>query len=515
MLPIDVGRGYASRVNFDHSEIWRIWRARLQRHWPWLLAVSAGLILLAAFLREPIADAFWPEARAEALRKQAEAALAAGRLSAADGSGARELFEAGIAIDPDRAELRTGLARVALAAVMQAERALSEGRFADAHRHLGLARTLSAPRARFDPVVERLREREAAVAGIDAWLVNAERARTEGRLDGAINAALPLYRRILDLQPQHLRALEGREDALGALLQQAHAAMRRGDLADGAAKIAAAAQYDRGHVDLADAQTALAESVERLRRRVEADLRAGRLMRAADGAQQWRATGLETQAVEDTLKRIAAAHTQRARRDVADFRFNEARHELDMAQALIGDTDELRELRRDFERKARIDISTKTPAPTQLRRALALLQEAEAAEARGDWLTPPGDSAYDKLRAARALAPNDPAVKRAAQRLLPRVRECFDRELRDNRLQGARVCLDARAVLEGDSRALSQARRALALRWLAVGDERIGRGELDGAQAALEAARALDPKTPGLAEFGVRMKTARASTQAP
>ncbi len=150
-----------------------------------------------------------------------------------------------------------------------------------------------------------------------------------------------------------------------------------------------------------------------------------------------------------------------------------------------------------------------------MRRARAWVIEAEAAEARGDWLTPPGDSAYDKLRAARALAPEDPTVTRAMRRQLSKLRACFDNELRDNRLQRARVCLDARAVLEGESRDLVKARRALALRWLAVGDERIGRGEIDGAQAALDAARALDAKAPGLDEFALRMRAAKASTQTP
>lgn len=479
------------------------------------MAASIALVVSVAVLREPIADAFWPQARAEALRQQAEAALAAGRLTAADGSGARELFEAGIAIDPDRAELRAGLARVALAAVAEAERALKDGRFADAHRQLALARSLSAPRARLDPVAERLREREAAAAGIDRLLAQAEQARREGRLDGDANAALPLYRRILELQPRHLPALEGREDALGEWLRLAQADLRRDALADAAAKIAKAGEYDSGHVDLADAQTALAAALERCRGRIERDLRAGRLDRAAEGAAQWRATGLEPRGWDDAARRIAAAYAQRARRDAADFRFDEAAAALAAARGLVGDSAELKQLddalRQAIVRRARVD-QARAPSAEQRRRARALLRDAEAAEARGDWLTPPGDSAYDKLRAARALAPDEPAVQRATQRLLPRVRDCFERELRDNRLQRARVCLDARAALDGDSRALAQARRALAQRWLAVGDERIGRGEWEGAQAALEAARALDAKTPGLAEFAARVKAATPSS---
>ncbi len=487
---------------------------RLRRYGPWLAALLAVAALTTLLFRDRIADALWPEARADALRQQAEAALAAGRLTAADGSGARELYEAGMAIDPDRPEMRTGLARVALAAVKRAGRAVDEGRFADAHRDLALARSLSAPRAPTDAVAERLRAREAAVAGIDGLLARADRARLDGRLDGAEDAALPLYRRILELEPKHLRALEGREDALSDWLRGAHDDLRRGDVTAAAAKIATAAEYDHGHVELPEAQSALTLAAERARRRAESDLRAGRLERAAEGFRHWRASGSDVAAADQALARVARAHTQRARAAAADFRFDAAKRELAAAQALAGETAELRTLRREFERKARAN-PTKTPTAAELRRARRLLQQAEAAEKRGDWLTPPGDSAYDKLRAARALAPDEPAVARAMRRLVPKARACFEQELRDNRLQRARVCLDANAALGGDARALAQDRRALAQRWLAVGDERIGRGELEGAQAALDAARGLDAKTPGLGEFAERVRAAKATTQAP
>ena len=82
-----------------------------------------AVVALILLLRGPIADRLWPVANAEALRQQAEAALQQGRLSAEDGSGARELFEAAVAIDPDRAELRSGLSRVAQAALQQARSA--------------------------------------------------------------------------------------------------------------------------------------------------------------------------------------------------------------------------------------------------------------------------------------------------------------------------------------------------------------------------------------------------------
>ena len=151
------------------------------------------------------------------------------------------------------------------------------------------------------------------------------------------------------------------------------------------------------------------------------------------------------------------------------------------------------------------------PDAERQRRIRTLLDEASAASARGDLLTPPGESAFDKLGAARALAPRDAAVLHSSARLLPAAQACFERELRGNSLTRARACLDARSVLGEDAGVLSQARRRLAQRWLAIGDERLGAGELQAANHALNAARGLDPGVPGINEFAERLRAATAS----
>lgn len=504
-------RRYPHPVTPTRDTSLRNLRERLRARWPWTLAaVAGGLLVLLIALRGPIAERLWPVAEAEALRLQAESALQQGRLSAADGSGARELYEAAMAIDPDRAELRSGLARVAQAAVQQARAAAERGAFAEAHRQLRLARTLSAPRVQADAVAEILRRREAAVAGIDDLQRAADAARAAGRLEGAADAALPLYRRILELQPAHLAALEGREDALTTRLQQARAALGRGDLAAAAAGISIAVEYDAGHGDLPETQAALVQAVERLRRRADADLRAGRLTRAGEGYRAWRASGVETDAADAGLLAVARVHAARAREAGADFRFDRANAELAAAQALVPDSPEWTQVRDALQRAARARDTAGPRLPPRVleRRLRALLDEAAAAEARGDWLTPPGDSAFDKLRAARALAPDDAGVRRASARMLPRVRECFENELRDNRLQRARVCLDAGIALAGDRNEIADARGRLAQRWVAVGEERLGSGDVEGARAARDAARGLDARAPDLAEFAERLRAA-------
>ena len=116
----------------------------------------------------------------------ASEAMARGHLTNPDGSGARELYEAALAMDPDRIEPRAGLARVADAALAQAREDLAADRIAQAHAHLRLARELSVPRAEAERLAAQLREREAALAGIDGLLARAASAHAQGRLQGLL-----------------------------------------------------------------------------------------------------------------------------------------------------------------------------------------------------------------------------------------------------------------------------------------------------------------------------------------
>jgi hypothetical protein len=207
---------------------------------------------------------------------------------------------------------------------------------------------------------------------------------------------------------------------------------------------------------------------------------------------------------------VAAAWAARAARQAADFQFADADAALAQARALEPGTAALRDASREIAhaRQSKARLRATLPRGERDRQVRALLQQAQAAQARGDLLDPPGDSAFDKLRAARALSPDDPAVRRAGARLLPLARECFERELRGNNLGRARACLDARRALEGEGTAVAQARRRLAQRWLAVGEERLRAGNLSGAQQALASARAIDGGVAGLEDFAARLATA-------
>jgi len=480
-----------------------------RRRWVVAILVIAGIALLL-LAREPLSDWLWPETRVQQLRADAARALQAGELTRPDGRGARELYEAALALDPDRPDAREGLVRVGRAALEKAEVALAQGRDAEAGRFLQLARDLAVPRAQTDLLARRLRQRAGDGGGVDQLLAAADTALEAGRLDGADDAALPLYQRVLALQPYHTAALEGREDTLSDLLQRAESAMQRDDPTGTAALIARVQMVDPGHVGLPAALAALAGRVDQRLQQADKDLEAGRLLQALDGYRAVAAIDAANVAAARGVVRVANAHAARSERLAADFRFVEAQAALIEARqiapnaaAVIAAKDHLDRARRS---QARLESGL---SPVQRdRRVRELLDAAAAAEARGDLLDPPGDSAYDKVRAAQAIAPRDPAVDRATQRLAPAARVCFARHLQANALSRAGACLDAWAILDGGDAQIAQARRRLATGWVAYGNERLGAYELAIARSALARARELDPDTPGVSDLAERLARA-------
>ena len=482
------------------------WRDR--RYWRWAAVLVLSLAVLVVAFRQPLADLMWPDMRVQRLLDEAEIALKQGKLDAADGTGARQRFEAALALDSDRSEARAGLGRVAEAALAQARAQLRANRYQAARQALALARELQVPRADADAVADQLRRDEAAHAGIDVLMAEAAAAQAEGQLE----IALPLYQRVLALLPNQTAALEGREDALSEWLQQAGKALAAGDLARGSSLIARAREYDPGHVDLPDLEARLARAVEQRRRLADADLRHQRLDRALAGYQLVLAASTDDAVARQGIERVATAYAQRATREAADFDFAKAEASLVLARDLAPRAAVVKEATQSLARarQSQSRLASPVPARERTRRAQLLLAAMEQAEVRGNWLTPPGESAYDKLRAAQALAPDDVEVKRAAARLLPATRACFEEQLRSNRVRRARACYDAWQTLDPRNAQLPDARRRLAQKWIAVGGERLGAGEVAFAAEALREARDLDMGAPGLAEFAARVQSAQA-----
>ncbi|WP_313442094.1 hypothetical protein [Stenotrophomonas sp.] len=488
---------------------WWLQARHARRVWRWALLAAVVVFVALVLLRKPLADWFWDEPQIEQLLAEGDRALATGRLTAADGSGARERYQAVLALDGDRMQARQGLARTGAAALQQARDRLQAGDLEGSAQALALARELQVPQGQADGVARDLQARRSAGAGIGALLAQARNAFAAGRLDEGDSSALPLFQRILALQPDHLPALEGREDALSDLLQQARARAARGELADAAAILQRARQFDAGHADLPASQEALAQAIDQRLRQGQRALKQQRLEMAADAFEAVLTVASDDATALRGREQTAQALLARSQRQAADFRFEAAAEDRARAAALGASQAALQQASQRIQRAQQAQQSLQHPVLSAAQREQQLrdrLRQIDRAARDGQWISPPGHSAFDALREAQALAPRDPRVKAAAARLLPASQRCFDDNLRQNRVQAAGACLQAWQTLAPTAPGIPSARVRLAQRWLAIGSERLGRGDVAFAESAVAQARRLQPDLAELPAFEQRLR---------
>ncbi len=490
---------------------WWLQARHARRVWRWALLAALAVFVLLVLLRKPLADWFWDEPQIEQLLAEGDRALAAGRLSDADGSGARERYQAVLALDGDRPQARHGLANTGAAALQQARDRLHAGDLDGSAQALALARELQVPQGEADAVARQLQARRSAGAGIGALLAQARNAFAAGRLDDGDSSALPLFQRILALQPDNLPALEGREDALSDLLLQARTLAGRGELAEAAAILRRARQFDAGHADLPASEEALARAVDQRLRQAQRALQRQQLDAAAQGFLAVLAVAADDPNAQRGREQALQAVVVRSQTSADDFQFDAAQRDAALAAELGASQAIRQQLAQRLQRARQAQQALQQPAISTAQRERQLrdhLRKIERAERAGQWISPPGHSAFDALREAQSLAPRDTRVKAAAARLLPASRRCFDDNLRQNRVQAAGACLQAWQTLSPTAAGLPSARLRLAQRWLAIGSERLGNGDLAFAAHAAEQARLLQPDLAELPAFEDRLRRA-------
>lgn len=487
--------------------------------WPWLivLAVLLALGVAAYAFRDELADRLLPASQQTRLIGEAEIALAEGRLSSPDGRGARELFTAVLALDPDHATARDGLRRVADAALARARERLAANDDEGVREALALARTLAAPAADIAAVEQVLRRREAEESQLARLLESAERARRAGRLDGGADSAVSLYRQALAAAPDSAIARAGLHAVLAELLREAAARLGAGDQAAALTLVARVESIDASHIDLpalkarlAEHSQASADTLAKLFEESEAARRDGRLEEARDGYRAVLLQRPDHAGAKQGLEQIVVMLAQQAIRLASDFRFEDAELRLAEARELSPTHPAVREAEsRLLQARARAsevaEVAVEAAPRADVDRLLAQAADAVAAQR---FVEPPGESAWDILRNARSLAPNDERIYRAMEALVPAAKRCVEDDLRTNRLSHARICLNAIAAMDPAASDLGELRRRLAARWIGFGEERLGAGEFDAAQRAYRTAREIDPGHPGLAAFAARLDQA-------
>jgi len=500
----------------DWAESLDAWIHRNRGHaLRWLVAAGVLLVLALFFWRGPISERLLPDPRMNRQLERAQQALAQGKLSAADGSGARELFESVLAADPDQMAAREGLVQVRNAAIERATVALAKHRLLQARNNLELAESLSAPAVQLQSLKARLRDLEEASGDIAGLLAAAAVP------DITDQAALALFDRVLQLDAENAAALEGRGSLLARWLGQAEALLAAGKVQEARQLVEKVVAVDPGHVDLPLVQGELGEAMARLQREqarvlelAQADERAGRIDSAADKYLQLVEAGDDSAAVQEGLGRLAAQAALQAQRQAADFQFRRANASLEKARHWSPQAPEIAvaEQRVAQSRMAQERLLRK-PARGEREKLPQLLAEAEQAMTRGEFITPPGTSAWDKLRVASAISPESPQVLKLQREFGRRSLDCFERAMTANQLKRAQSCLEANLAVEPYSPAANDARSRLADRWLAYAEERIAASDFPEAEAAMASARHWQPTHPKLEATAARLKRARGKSR--
>ena len=478
----------------------------------WLMAVALVILLLVAG-RSWLSERLVPDPRMNRQLEQAQAALKAGRLSASDGTGARELFESVLASDPDQMQARQGLLTVREAAIERTQSSLAAHRLAQARDSLALAAALSAPQVQLQPLQARLRDLQEASSDTRGLLAQA----SAPGVDEA--QALSLYRHVLAVDADNAAAIEGRDLLLSSQLVRAESLLSAGRIREARAMVDTVKAEDPAHLDLPPVQARLGEALAALQARQVRELiqalrdeKAGLLERAAarylvfiDGD-----PGFEQ--AQEGLARLAAREARQAQRQAADFEFPRALATLEKARRWNPRVAEIVAAEKSMQRSRQAQARLKRPANKREREQLpTLLAEAEQAIVRGDFITPPGASAWDKLRVAVAISPGSKDVVRVDRELTAASGRCFDEALDQGQLKRAQSCLEA-MVVQDASPATDRAQRRMAERWLAYADERIGASDFIEAEKALAHVRHWQSAHPGLKGAVARLRAARGSS---
>jgi tetratricopeptide (TPR) repeat protein len=216
--------------------------------WAVVAALIASLGVGVLLLREPIGRAVFPDAALAGLVSQAEEALAAGDLDAA-----ASRFEAAQARAPDHPRVVDGLAATGERSLAEAATAVESGDTAQAEKALLRAERLGMPGER----MRALRQSLLAVAepSVESTLQRAT------ALEGAeADAALALYRHVLQREPGNAIALAGRRRLLSATLARATAALEAGDTNKAMSLVVDVRAIDPAHLQLPEIEARLGAS---------------------------------------------------------------------------------------------------------------------------------------------------------------------------------------------------------------------------------------------------------------
>ncbi|MEO7433460.1 MAG: protein kinase [Dokdonella sp.] len=450
---------------------------------------------------------------------RAQHALDAGRLTGNQGDSARELFLAARAQDQDNDIARRGLQNVGHQLVARADEALAKNDPVAARTALETARELLGGGIEVDRTERALKDLEARGSETGQLLEQAHDALAAGRVVGADGAAA-LYQRVLVADKTNALAQSGLGKSADALATQARAALDANDADTASARTDDITRILPAYSALPGLLGRIAQVREgsRIAReetvtRAEAQIRAGRLTGSPDSALElFRAVLNDDPSnarAKEGVRRIAQALIIQATAAIDDDNAGMANRLLESAAELSPEAPELRAARSNLrELRERLDIDAEHAAisPGQVVQMQKLVADAATAAAAGHLILPPGDSAYDKYRAALAIDGNNRDALDGLARLPGRAKDLFAQALNDGAPQRARALLDSVRQVAPEDAAIPAMTLKLANAFIDQTDARIGEGRREDATRALDAARQLSPDNPRIAPLDARLK---------
>ncbi len=497
-----------------------------------LIGVVGGALIEQNRLRNLL-----PRTELNDVLSRAQQALAAGHLDGSDGTSARELFQAAVALEPDNDAARNGLHQVGMAEIAQADAALQAGQLDVAAQKAAAARELLGGGSDVDRLDRMIAAKRGSQVQVSTLVDQAQQAYAAGQYGGEHGAGA-LYRQVLAADPGNAVARHGLDQVGDALAAQAQKALDANDAsADAAIEQLAALQPNNAALPGLRAARAQARqqdnaALDTALQQGDEALRAGRIDGPGNDtalAHYKAALALapDNPQAEAGLGKVAQALTVQANAAIDAGDAAQAGTLLDHAAALAPKSADLAAARARLQgmahakpaarpnaaapAEADVDANAGTPhpalTPQQSAQVASLLQQAEAATQRGDIMLPPGKSAYDLYRNALAIDGDSAVAQHGLQGLPNVVLQLFNRALAGGDLVRAGQMLDNLADLAPGDAAQGVLRQRLAGAWLDQADRQLASGDRAGAAQSLQQARKLAPNHPRVLDLAARLQS--------
>jgi serine/threonine-protein kinase PpkA len=488
----------------------------------WLGLVIALLVLGGAFAAWRYQDrlrALLPRTELNDLVSRGQKALADGKLVGTQGDSARELFQAARALDADNDLVRAGLNKVGQRLIEQARVAMTRNDFTTARGDLAAATEVLGGGAEVEELKAAMHAAETRNTASEELLRHADAALAAGNLTGDKGASA-FYQRVLDADATNALALNGLKKVGEAVAQQARDAIAAGNADLANQRINDLTLLSPNHPAIPELHAAIAQSHENANQaqeqqlaRAEAQQRAGK-MGGDDGALILFQAVLKREPnnvrAKAGLRKVAQTLVAQANAALDESNLAQADKLLQQAESAAPDLGDLRSAKsRLREAREQLDISRQQAqvSPGDVGRIQQLLDEADKAMAAGNLILPPGDSAFDKYRAALRLDGNNAKAFAGLNRIPARAKDLFDQALKANTPNKARSYIDAITEADPGDASVPALRERLANAFLDQADARIAQGQRAEATHAINSARELAPANPRLGALEAKLES--------